>query len=224
MTGWAVRGISMGLVNVVVRLLLGAAVSMWPLSGSALRWVAYALVLLVIIVWAGIDGIRDRRRHPDPDDGEDLTMVWIKAAVVGGLLGGLLSWIVDFFVDFSLGQNGLVFELTSGAAFTILTIFIAASIAVFAGRQIVNREAKKKLATSDAERAHDRQLVNAGQENRSRQGEATQSEPQRSETQRSETQWASEHGEADTEVFSAVDSDGKPRLDKRGRHGSADGS
>ena len=95
---------------------------------------------------------------------------------------------------------------------------------MFAGRQIVNREAKKKLATSDAERAHDRQLVNAGQENRSRQGEATQSEPQRSETQRSETQWDSEHGEADTEVFSAVDSDGKPRLDKRGRHGSADGS
>ncbi|MGB2722332.1 MAG: B-4DMT family transporter [Rhodococcus sp. (in: high G+C Gram-positive bacteria)] len=219
MTGWAVRGICMGLFNVVVRLLLGAAVSMWPLSGSALRWVAYALVLLVIIVWAGIDGIRDRRKHPDPDDGEDLTMVWLKAAVVGGLLGGLLSWIVDFFVDFSLGQNGLVFELTSGAAFTILTIFIAASVAVFVGRQIVNREAKKKLATSDAERAHDRQLVNAGQENRSSQAETA-----RSETPQSETQWASEHGEADTEVFSAVDADGKPRLDERGRHGSADGS
>ncbi|WP_415974738.1 B-4DMT family transporter [Rhodococcus sp. 077-4] len=219
MTGWAVRGIAMGLVNVVVRLLLGAAVSMWPLSGSALRWVAYALVLLVIIVWAGIDGIRDRRKHPDPDDGEDLTMVWLKAAVVGGLLGGLLSWIVDFFVDFSLGQNGLIFELTSGAAFTILTIFIAASVAVFVGRHIVNRDAKKKLAASDAERAHDRELVNAGNTERTRSTGRDNRAPD------AEPQWAAEHGEADTEVFSAVDAEGKPRLDKRGgRHGSADGS
>ena len=216
MTGWAVRGIGMALINVVARLLLGAAVSMWPLSGSALRWVAYALVVLVIAVWAGIDGIRDRRRNPDPDKGEDLTMVWLKAAVVGGLLAGSISWIIDFFVDFSLGQNGLIFELTSGAAFTILTVFVVASIAMFVGRQIVNREAKKKLATSDAERAHERQLVNAGSaEQADRAGTRSQAEPQ----------WAPEHGEADTEVFSAVDADGKPRMDKRGnRRGSADAS
>ncbi|CAB4882429.1 unannotated protein [freshwater metagenome] len=216
MTGWAVRGIGMALINVVARVLLGAAVSMWPLSGSALRWVAYALVVLVIAVWAGIDGIRDRRRNPDPDKGEDLTMVWLKAAVVGGLLAGLISWIIDFFVDFSLGQNGLIFELTSGAAFTILTVFVVASIAMFVGRQIVNREAKKKLATSDAERAHERQLVNAGSAERADQaGTRSQAEPQ----------WAPEHGEADTEVFSAVDAYGKPRMDKRGnRRGSADAS
>ncbi|MBY4130503.1 B-4DMT family transporter [Rhodococcus fascians] len=227
MTGWAVRGIGMGLINAVVRLLLGAAVSMWPLSGSALRWVAYALVILVIVVWAGIDGVRDRRNNPDPDDSQDLTMVWLKAAVVAGLLAGLLSWIIDFFVDFSLGQNGLIFELTSGAAFTILTTFVVASIAVFAGRLIVNREAKKKLATSDADRAHDRELVNAGSTERAESSRDTRSqqESSRSETPRSEAQWASEHDEADTEVFSAVDADGKPRLDKRGnRHGSADGS
>ncbi|MFI8565823.1 B-4DMT family transporter [Rhodococcus sp. NPDC078407] len=222
MTGWAVRGIGMGLINAVVRLLLGAAVSMWPLSGSALRWVAYALVILVIVVWAGIDGVRDRRAHPDPDDGQDLTMVWLKAAVVGGLLGGLLSWIIGFFVDFSLGQNGIAFELTFGAAFTILTIFIVASIAVAVGRLIVNREAKKKLATSDADRAHDRQLVNAGSADRaeSSRDNGTQATPSQSERQ-----WAAEHDDADTEVFSAVDADGKPRMDKRdNRHGSADGS
>lgn len=216
------RGIGMGLINVVVRLLLGAAVSMWPLSGSALRWVAYALVILVIVVWAGIDGVRDRRKHPDPDDGRDLTMVWLKAAVVAGLLAGLLSWIIDMFVDFSLGQNGLIFELTSGAAFTILTIFVVAGIAVFVGRLIVNREAKKKLATSDADRAHDRELINAGGAER-----AGSSRDPRSQTEqtRSEPQWAPEHDEADTEVFSAVDAEGKPRLDKRGnRRGTADGS
>ncbi|CCQ16605.1 putative uncharacterized protein [Rhodococcus sp. AW25M09] len=218
MTGWAVRGIGMGLFFFAVRLLLGAAVSMWPLSGSALRWVGYALVLLVVVVWAGIDGVRDRRKHPDPDDGTDLTMVWLKAAVVAGLLSGVLSWIADLIVDFSLGQNGLIFELTSAAAFTVLTIFIASSVAVFVGRFIVNREAKKKLATSDAERAHDRQLVNAGNAERtesSRDGRTAEAQPQ----------WAAEHDEADTEVFSAVDADGKPRLDKRGnRHDSADGS
>ena len=218
MTGWVVRGIGMGLTNFVVRLLLGAAVSAWPLSGSALRWVGYALVLLVIIVWAGIDGVRDRRKHPDPDDGEDLTMLWLKAAVVGGLLSGLLSWIADFVVDFSLGQNGLLFELTSGAAFTILTIFIAASVAVFVGRLIVNREANKKLAASDSERTRERQLVNAGNSGHAESGGDTG-------TSEAEPQWAAEHSEADTEVFSAVDADGKPRLDKRGeRRGGTDGS
>ncbi len=154
-------------------------------------------------------------------------MVWLKAAAVAGLLAGLLSWIIDFFVDFSLGQNGLIFELTSGAAFTILTIFIVASIAVFVGRLIVNREAKKKLATSDADRAHDRELVKAGSAERAGSSRDTrsQAEATRSEPTRSEPQWAAEHGEADTEVFSAVDADGKPRMDKRGnRHGSADGS
>lgn len=208
MTGWAVRGIGTGLVNVVVRLVLGAAVAQWPTNGSALRWVAFAVVILVVIVWAGFDGIRDRRANPDPDRGQDLTMMWLAAAAVGGLLAGLLAWIIDFFVDFSLGQNGLLFELTSGAAFTILTIFISSAFAVFVGRQLVGREAKSKLAASDTEHAHKRDLVHAN--------------AAKHETNQ---EWTAEHSDADTEVFPAVESEDRPsQSTPGGRHGTSDGS
>ncbi|SNS23096.1 B-4DMT family transporter [Rhodococcoides kyotonense] len=202
MTGWVVRGIGMGLINVGVRILLGAAVAQWPLHGSQLRWVGMAAVLLSVVVWAGIDGIRDRHANPDPEYGKDLTMVWLKAAVVGGLLAGLLSWLVGFIVDFSLGQNSLFFELTSGAAFTILVIFIPATIAVFLGRLLAGRDAKKKLAATDAEREkqrHDRHLVGAGGAAESSRAPET---PRAADSQDS-TRWADDS--ADTEVFPAVD-------------------
>ena len=112
MTGWVVRGIGMCLVNVGVRILLGAAVTQWPLHGSQMRWLGLATVLLVVIVWAGLDGIRDRRANPDPDDSADLAMVWLKAAVFAGLTAGAITWFLQLIVDFSLGQNTLVFELT----------------------------------------------------------------------------------------------------------------
>jgi Na+/proline symporter len=196
------------LINVGVRILLGVAVTQWPLHGSQLRWVAMAAVLLAVVVWAGIDGIRDRRKNPDPEYGQDLTMVWLKAAVFGGLAAGLLTWLIQLVVDFSLGQNSLFFELTSGAAFTILVIFIPSTLAVFLGRLLAGREAKKKLAASDAERdqhRHDRQLVGAGS-NRTESGPSLDKKP----ADRSEQQWSGDN--ADTEVFQAVDPDaGDPR-------------
>lgn len=200
MTGWVVRGIGMALVNVGVRILLGVAVTQWPLHGSQLRWLGIAAVLVAVVVWAGVDGIRDRRANPDPEYGTDLTMVWLKAAVLGGLVAGLATWLVQLIVDFSLGQNSLFFELTSGAAFTILVIFIPATISVFLGRLLAGREAKKKLAASDAERdkdRHDRQLVGANSQ-RSAPAEAQE-----------QSQWSGDN--ADTEVFSAVDPNTDPR-------------
>ncbi len=207
MTGWVVRGIGMGLINVGVRILLGLAVAQWPLHGSQLRWLGLAAVLLAVIVWAGIDGIRDRRANPDPDYAADLTMLWLKAAVVGGLLAGLFAWLIGLIVDFSLGQNSLFFEMTSGAAFTILLIFIPATISVFLGRLIVGREAKKKLAASDAEHEQERHLVGAGT-TASHQGSAAD-----------QNQWADDN--ADTEVFQAVQPDAKdPKGTSHGEHRS----
>ena len=194
MTGWVVRGIGMCLVNVGVRILLGAAVTQWPLHGSQMRWLGLATVLLVVIVWAALDGIRDRRANPDPDDSADLAMVWLKAAVFAGLTAGAITWFLQLIVDFSLGQNTLVFELTSGAAFTILLVFIPATAAVFFGRMLANREAKKKLEERDKVRAEHHHHVGAA------------SAPQ----QRS--QWSDGDANADTEVFQAVDPDaGDPR-------------
>jgi hypothetical protein len=206
MTGWVVRGIGMGLINVGVRILLGAAVAQWPTHGSQLRWVGMAAVLLAVIVWAGIDGIRDRHANPDPEYGKDLTMVWLKAAVVGGLLAGLLAWLVGFLVDFSVGQNSLFFELTSGAAFTILVIFIPATIAVFLGRILAARDAKKKLAATDAEREqhrHERHTVAAEARSQAATDHAADSQtasPQPAAADQS--RWADDS--ADTEVFPAV--------------------
>ncbi len=205
MTGWVVRGIGMGLINVGVRILLGVAVTQWPLHGSQLRWLGLATVLVAVIVWAGLDGVRDRRANPDPDHSADLTMVWLKAAALAGLGAGLVTWIVQMVVDFSVGQNSLFFELTSGAAFTILLIFIPATIAAFLGRLLVGKEAKRKLATADEERdkqRHDRQAVSAG----SVPAEAETTH----DTSYEQTQWSGDN--ADTEVFQAVDPDaGDPR-------------
>ncbi len=210
MTGWVVRGIGMGLINVGVRILLGVAVTQWPLHGSQLRWLGLATVLIAVIVWAGLDGVRDRRANPDPDHSADLTMVWLKAAALGGLGAGLVAWIIQMVVDFSLGQNSLFFELTSGAAFTILLIFIPATIAAFLGRLLVGKEAKRKLATTDAERdkqRHDRQAVSAGSVTAEAEATHDASYEQSSPEQ---TQWSGDN--ADTEVFQAVDPDaGDPR-------------
>lgn len=202
----------MGLINVGVRILLGAAVAQWPLHGSQLRWIGMAVVLLAVVAWAGLDGIRDRRKNPDPEYGADLTMLWLKAAVLGGLLAGLLSWLVGLVVDFSLGQNSLFFELTSGAAFTILVIFVPATISVFIGRLLTSRDAKKKLAASDAEKEkqrHDHHLVSSG----STADASRVSPPDR-------THWADDN--ADTEVFRAVDPDA-PAPDASAPGGSASG-
>ncbi|MGA9873830.1 MAG: B-4DMT family transporter [Rhodococcus sp. (in: high G+C Gram-positive bacteria)] len=207
MTGWVVRGIGMCLINVGVRIVLGVAVTQWPLHGSQLRWLGIAVVLLAVFVWAGIDGIRDRRANPDPEYGADLTMIWLKAAVLGGLAAGLVTWLIQLVVDFSLGQNTLVFELTSGAAFTILVIFVPATLAVFLGRLLAGREANKKLAASDSERdskRRDRHKVGAGAVSGSSAQQASGSAVQNDRTQDNQTRWADDN--ADTEVFQAIDS------------------
>lgn len=210
MTGWVVRGIGMSLVNIGVRILLGMAVTQWPLNGSQLRWLGIAAVLLIVIVWAGLDGIRDRRSNPDPDDSSDLTMVWLKAAVFAGLVAGLVSWLLQLIVDFSMGYNTLVFELTSGAAFTILLIFIPATAAVFLGRLLSNRDAKKKLAERDEERdkqRHDRHLVGNGSGTQEHDAHDRNTQNQ---ARHRDDRWSGDN--ADTEVFDAVDPDaGDPR-------------
>ncbi|OZC53953.1 hypothetical protein CH267_17385 [Rhodococcus sp. 06-621-2] len=205
MTGWVVRGIGMCLINVGVRILLGVTVTQWPLHGSQLRWLGIAVVLIAVVVWAGLDGIRDRRKNPDPDYGEDLTMVWLKAAALGGLAAGLVTWLVQLIVDFSVGQNTLFFELTSGAAFTVLVIFIPATIAVFLGRLLAGREANKKLAAADEEHAkerHDRHPVDSTARAPQQSG---RHQSGRDQAGREQSQWSGDN--SDTEVFPAVEKD-----------------
>ncbi len=88
MNGWVVRGLGLALVHAVVRTFLAAAVTQWPQQGSILRWFSLILVILAAFLGGAFDGIRDPARQPDPDDAADLTMMWLKAAFVAGILAG----------------------------------------------------------------------------------------------------------------------------------------
>ncbi|WP_305094907.1 B-4DMT family transporter [Prescottella sp. R16] len=140
MNGWVVRGLGLALVHVVVRTFLGAAVTQWPEQGSVMRWFSLVVVILAAFLWGAFDGIRDRRAHSDPDDGVDLTMPWLKAAFVAGILAGVGSWLVGTIFDIAVTSNGLFFELTSGAAFTVLLVFVPAMIGTALGRFVAGRD------------------------------------------------------------------------------------
>lgn len=174
-------------VHVVTRVVLGIAVTQWPLHGSILRWLALALVVLAALLWGALDGIRDARSAADEESGADLTMMWLKAAAVAGLLAGAVSWLIGVITGIALGDNTLFFELTSGAAFTILLVFLPAMLAVSIGRFLVRRKspatpahvrpgAAGAVAVGEYETEQDYDVVEAAEENY----EASE--------------WASEHG------------------------------
>lgn len=150
MNAWVLRGLGLAVVHVVVRAVLGLAIAQSPLQGSLMRWVSLLVVVLIAAIWGYIDGSRDRRRNADPDNGADLTMLWLKAALLGGVVAGAVAWIVDQLPKFDLGDNSLVFELTSGAAWTVLLIFVPAVTGVALGRFLSNRKANKASASRHA--------------------------------------------------------------------------
>lgn len=190
MKPWLLRGLGLALVHVVVRVLLGAALIQWPLQGSVLRWAGLIVVVLAAVLWAGFDGIRDRRAHPDPENGEDLTMRWLAAGAVTGLVGGFLTWLADVVLPVSVGVKSLLFELTSGAAFTVLLVFVPAMVAVVAGRFFAGR-GQKQDGGARAARAHTPERAVAGSGPAADTGSAADS--------------AWRNDEAPTETFPAID-------------------
>ncbi|KQU34632.1 MULTISPECIES: B-4DMT family transporter [unclassified Rhodococcus (in: high G+C Gram-positive bacteria)] len=195
MTGWVVRGVGMALVHVVARVLLALAVSAWPAQGSVLRMITLAAVVLVAVVWGGIDGINAHRRGDHGEGRTDFTMLWLKASVVAGVLAGLVCWVFSAVANLAVSSNSLFFEVTSGAAFTILLVFIPTVIAVTVGRWLAGRgdDKQEDLRPGKKEDATERDRVTFGA-------------PARGES------------DADTEVFAPVrDSDRRPNLAKGDR-------
>ncbi|MFF0813904.1 B-4DMT family transporter [Rhodococcus sp. NPDC003318] len=143
MNSWIVRGLGMTFVHVATRVMLGIAVTAWPLHGSLLRWLGILVVVVAAAIWAGIDGVRDARAHPSEREETDLTMTWLKAAAVTGLLSGAVCWVIGTASDIALGENSLFFELTSGAAFTLLLVFVPAMFATAVGRFLGHRGTTK---------------------------------------------------------------------------------
>lgn len=143
MNAWVLRAVGLGALTVVLRTLLGFAMVYWPTNGGWMRPLCLIVLVVAIVAWGYLDGRADRRAHPDPEHGTDLTMRWLKAAIAGGIGSGLVAWLLDFLPKFDLGDNGLLFELTAGASFIVLLIFVPGVIGVAAGRWLTGREHKK---------------------------------------------------------------------------------
>ncbi|PSR69850.1 hypothetical protein C8258_01935 [Nocardia sp. MDA0666] len=144
MNSWVLRAIVLGALTVVLRTLLGFGMIYSPTNGSWMRILCLIVLVVAGVAWGLIDGRSDRRANPDPErGGADLTMRWLKAGVVGGVGSGLVAWLLDFVPKFDLGDNGLLFELTAGASFIVLMIFIPAMVGVAIGRILVGRDRRK---------------------------------------------------------------------------------
>lgn len=139
MVAWLFRGVIMTGVHVGARLLLALWLLQWPTSGGVFRWLALAIGILVAAIWGLLDGGADRRRNPDPDTGADLTIRWLKAGAFAAVVSGALCWLLSRIIQVGISQNSLFFELTSGAAFTVLLVFIPAVVGAAIGRWWVGR-------------------------------------------------------------------------------------
>ena len=89
------RSTGMTAVHVIARLLLGVWVTVAPLQGSTARLTVFAAVVLIALLWAGLDGIVDARRHLLAEDRADLVMRWTITGLITGVVGGLLCWLLD---------------------------------------------------------------------------------------------------------------------------------
>ncbi|MCX4091187.1 B-4DMT family transporter [Nocardia sp. alder85J] len=149
MSAWVLRATAFGVLVVALRTLLGFAMIHWPTQGSWLRILCLAVILVSVAAWGLADGRNDRQANPDPErGGADLTVRWLKAGVAGGLGSGLVAWVVDLLPKMDLGGNSLVFELTAGASFIVLLIFVPAMAGVALGRFLADRENRNGAAAA----------------------------------------------------------------------------
>ncbi|MEP9392588.1 MULTISPECIES: B-4DMT family transporter [Gordonia] len=147
---WLLRGVVMTAVHVGVRVLLGIAIIHSPLHSTVWKTIAVAAVVLVAVLWGGIDGISDARANPDPDDYDDLTVRWLKAGVLAGAASAIISWVLGTFVFAGIGQANFAVELFAGGSFTALLIFVPAFVGAAVGRFLIRRDQRKNAPdTSD---------------------------------------------------------------------------
>lgn len=139
----------MSAVHIGARVLLGLAIVAWPLEATYWKTIAIAAVVLVALIWGGVDGIIDGRAHEDPDDYRDLTMVWLKAGLLAGLISAVVGWVLGNWVMAGIGQNSLPIEIFAGGSFTTLLIFVPALVGAALGRFLTRRQHRKDRAARD---------------------------------------------------------------------------
>lgn len=140
----------MSAVHIGARVVLGLSIVAWPLESNYWKTIALAAVVLVALLWGGVDGLIDGRAHDDPDDYRDLTMVWLKAGLLAGLISAVVCWILGNWVMSGIGQNSLAIEIFAGGSFTTLLIFVPALAGAALGRFLTRRQHRKNQAKRDA--------------------------------------------------------------------------
>ncbi|ALG84736.1 B-4DMT family transporter [Gordonia phthalatica] len=162
MSSWLLRGVVMSIVHIAARIILGVVVINAPLSSPIGRWLSVIAVILVALIWGGLDGIRDARAHPDPDDYEDLTIRWLKVGVFAAVVSCLVCWILGTFWLNGVGQAAFWIEMTAGVSFITLITYLPAFFGVSGGRFFVRRDQRKaELAAEEAAEAQTQQLATA---------------------------------------------------------------
>jgi hypothetical protein len=135
MNSWIVRGTALAGVLVAVRLTLDLTMDQWPAQQAMLRYTGLTCVIAAAAAWGFVDGRSSRLRNPDhPERGPDLTMIWLAAGAFAGVVAGAVA-------SLGLGDNSLLFELTSGAAWSMLLVFIAAMLGRVVGAFAADRRA-----------------------------------------------------------------------------------
>lgn len=149
MVAWLLRGLVMSAVHIGARVLLGLAIVAWPLETNYWKTIAIAGVVLVALIWGGIDGLIDGRAHSDPDDYDDLTMRWLKAGLLAGLISAIVCWVLGNWVMSGIGENTLAIEIFAGGSFTTLLVFVPALVGAAVGRLLTRRQHRKNEAKQE---------------------------------------------------------------------------
>lgn len=150
MNQWVVRGLAMAALHVVVRALLGIGIFVLPEQGTTQKMICLIVLVIVPFVWSYFDGHRDAYDHAEPEDREDLTMMWLYAALSGAVLAGAVSWVLMNAIP-GIGTTSIFFELTVGAAFVSLLISVPATFGMLFGRQMGDRKRKKDNPDEDVQ-------------------------------------------------------------------------
>ncbi|WP_026917834.1 B-4DMT family transporter [Gordonia shandongensis] len=163
MSSWLLRGTVMSIVHIAARIILSIAVVTAPLSSPIWRWLAIIAVVLVAMIWGGVDGIKDARENADPDDYADLTVRWLKVGVMAGLISCLVSWILGVWSPVSwlngIGQADFLIEILAGGSFITLVVYVPAFFGVTFGRFLIRREQRKAEQQGEADEAATQQIA-----------------------------------------------------------------
>lgn len=146
MTSWVLRATILGASVVALRVLLGFAMASWPTYGTIWRAGCLIVIVAVVVAW----GARDARRSAAS---ADLTVRWLVTGVVAGIGSGAVCWVLDQVPGIELGDGGALYELTSGASFITLLVFLPAMVGIAIGRAQSRRASKSVTRTTEPELA-----------------------------------------------------------------------